>query len=56
MAQQVKINVVSVKMQVLSLASLSGLRIWPCYKLQDRSQKQLGSGGVDLQLTLQFNS
>ena len=32
------------KIQVPSLASLSGLRIWPVCKLQRRSQMRLGSG------------
>ena len=41
MAQQV-----SMRMQVQSLASLSGLRIWHCHKLLRRSQMQLGSGGI----------
>ena len=31
-------------MQVQSLASLSGLRIQHCHKLQHRSQMRLGSG------------
>ena len=34
---------VSLRMQVRSLALLSGLRIWCCHKLQRRLQKQLGS-------------
>ena len=43
-AQQVKNQIVSVRMQVQSLASLSGLRIWHCSKLLQRSQMWLGSG------------
>ena len=34
----------SVRMQVQSLASLTGLRIWRCHKLQYTSQMRLGSG------------
>ena len=37
---------VSMRMQVGSLASLSGLRIWHCRELQCRLQTQLGSGVV----------
>ena len=37
-------NIVSVRMRVPFLASLSGLRIQYCYKLQHRLQMQLGSG------------
>ena len=37
-------RLVSVRMQVRSLASLSGLRIWHCHKLQQRWQIQLRSG------------
>ena len=33
----------SMRMQVQSLALLSGLRIWLCHKLQHRSQMQLRS-------------
>ena len=42
--QRVKNTTVSMRMQVQSLASLSGLRIWCCCELQHRSQMQLGSG------------
>ena len=42
MAQQVR-DIVPMRMQVRSLALLSGLRIQLCYKLQYRSQMQLGS-------------
>ena len=38
------LRLVSMKMQVRSLASLSGLRIWHCHKVQGWSQIQLGSG------------
>ena len=37
-------QLVSVRMWIQSLASLSGLRIWHCCELWDRSQVQLGSG------------
>ena len=47
---------VSMRMQIRSLASLSGLRIWPCCKVQPRSQMQLKSCiAVGWQLQLQFN-
>ena len=36
-------NIVSVRMQVQSLASLSELRIWHCCKLQHSLQMQLRS-------------
>ena len=36
-------NIVSMRMQVQSLAWLSALRIWRCYKLWCRSQMQLRS-------------
>ena len=36
-------NIVSMKMWVQSLASLSGLRIWCCCKLWHRLQMRLGS-------------
>ena len=36
-------GLVSMRMQVPSLAPLSGLRIWHCYELWRRSQMQLGS-------------
>ena len=35
---------VAMRMQVPSLASLSGLRIWHCHELWCRSQMRLGSG------------
>ena len=46
MAQCIKdlTDVVFVRMCVQSPASLSGLRIWPCGKLQCRLKMQLGSG------------
>ena len=37
-------RLVSMRMRVQSLASLSGLRIWSCRELQRRSQMQLRSG------------
>ena len=40
-AQQKRIRLVSMRMQVQSLASLSGLRIWHCHKLWCRSQTWL---------------
>ena len=44
MAQQVKdLTIVSVRVQVRSLASLSGLRIQHCHKLQRRSKMRLRS-------------
>ena len=42
-AQQKRIQLVPMRMQVQSLASLSGLRIWHCRELQYRLQMQLGS-------------
>ena len=46
MAQWVKnpMDIVSMRMQVQSLALLSGLRIQRCHKLWYRSQMQLGFG------------
>ena len=44
MAQQLGTLVVSMRMQVLSLASLSGLRLWRCLGLWRRLQMQIGSG------------
>ena len=38
-----RIRLVFMRMWVLPLASLSGLRAWCCLKLQRRSQMQLGS-------------
>ena len=43
MAQWKWIWLVSVRMQVRSLASLSGFRIWHCCELWYKSQMQLGS-------------
>ena len=43
MAQWKQIQLGTMKMQVQSLASLSGLRIWCCHELRCRSQTQLGS-------------
>ena len=43
-AQQKQIWLVSLRTQVWSLASLSGLRIWCCCELWCRSQIWLGSG------------
>ena len=42
--RMLRTDIVSVRVWVLSLASLSGLRIWCCHKLQCRSQMWLGSG------------
>ena len=44
MAQQKGVWLVFLRMQVQSLASLSGLRIWCCQELCCRSQTQLRSG------------
>ena len=44
MAQQKPIRLGTMTLQVPSLASLSGLRIWRCHKLWCRLQTQLGSG------------
>ena len=41
---RLRTQLVSVRVQVQSLASLNGLRIWHCHKLQRRSQMRLGSG------------
>ena len=38
------LDIVSMRMQVQSLASISGLRIWHCHKLHQRLQLQLRSG------------
>ena len=43
-AQQKHIWLVSMRVQVRSLASLSGLRIWHCHEVRCRSQAQLRSG------------
>ena len=42
-AQQRQIQLVSMRMRVRSLASLSGLRVWRCCELWCRSQIELGS-------------
>ena len=42
-AQQKQIQVGTMKLQVRSLTSLSGLRIWCCHELRCRSQTLLGS-------------
>ena len=44
MAQQKRIPLRTMRLRVLSLASLSGLKIWRCHELWRRSQTQLGSG------------
>ena len=47
---------VSMRMQVRSLAPLSGLMIWPCHELQCRSQMWHCCGcGVSWQLQLPFD-
>ena len=43
-AQWYRSQLVSMRMRVWSLASLSGLKIWRCHELWCRSQTQLGSG------------
>ena len=43
MAQQKRIQLVSMRMKVQSLAVLSGLRIYHCHELSCRSQNRLGS-------------
>ena len=43
-AQQKQIGLVSMRMQVRSLACLRGLRIWHCCELWCRLQTQLRSG------------
>ena len=43
-AQQKRIQLGTMRLQVRTLALLSGLRIWGCHELQCRSQRQLGSG------------
>ena len=42
-AQQKRTQLVAMRMQVLSLAPLSGLRIWYCHELWCRLQIRLGS-------------
>ena len=44
MAQWYQTQLVSMRMRVRSLASLSGLKIWHCHKLRCMSQTWLGSG------------
>ena len=44
MVQQQQIQLGTMRLQVLSLASLSGLRIWRCRELWCRSQMRLRSG------------
>ena len=44
MAQQEQTQLVSLRIRVLSLASIFGLRIQRCHELQCRSQRQLKSG------------
>ena len=44
MAQQKRIGLASMRTQVGSLASLSGLSIWRCCELRCASQKRLVSG------------
>ena len=46
MAQQKQIQLGTMRLQIQSLASLSGLRIWHCHDLWCRSQMWLGSGVV----------
>ena len=43
MAQQKQIGLATMRSQVRSLASLSGLRIWCCHELWCRLQMRLGS-------------
>ena len=43
-AQGKQIQLGTMRLQVRSLALLTGLRIWCCRKLWGRSQMQLGSG------------
>ena len=44
MAQVKRIQLGTMRLQVQSLASLNGLRIWHCRELWCRSQTRLGSG------------
>ena len=44
MAQWKQIQLGTMRLQVRSLASLSGLRIWLCHELWCRSQTKLGFG------------
>ena len=44
MAQQVKNPTMSMRIQVESMALLSGLRIWHCHKRWHKLQMSLGSG------------
>ena len=43
MDQQKRIQLGTMRLQVRSLALISGLRIWHCHELWCRSQMQLGS-------------
>ena len=43
-AEEMNLTCKSMRTQVLSLASFSGLRIWHCHELWCRSQMRLGSG------------
>ena len=60
-AQQKQIQLETVRLQVPSLASLSGLRIQRCRELWCRLQTRLGSGvavgghGIGRQLQLRLN-
>ena len=42
--QQVRTQLVSIRMQVQSMALFSGLRIWHCHKMWYKLQKWLRSG------------
>ena len=44
MAEQLRSQIVFMRIQVRTLALLRGLKIWCCRALQHRSQLQLGSG------------
>ena len=56
-AQQVKNRLVSMRMQVRSLASFTGLRIQNCHKLQHRSQMRFRpSVAMDVMLAGSFSS
>ena len=46
MAQQKQIQLEATRLQVQSLASLSGLRIWCCYDLWCRLQMWLRTGAT----------
>ena len=55
---RLRTRLVSIRIQVWSLASLSGLRIWCCHKLWRGLQMRLGSGIAvwGLGLSCSFNS